>query len=149
MKRRFNQPLPNLVWVTDTTELSYGAGNKVRLHAVLDLHGRYVIIYLISPTETADAAIEVFKQAQEIAGCFAPMIHSDRGATYTSQAFNSYLASQNSVHSLSAPATPGDNAVIERYWNDFKYTWLAHQPHPKTLAELEDLVKRGVEYFNT
>ncbi|MFR0515318.1 hypothetical protein ACLUXQ_09305 [Limosilactobacillus mucosae] len=31
----------------------------------------------------------------------------------------------------------------------FKYTWLVHQPHPKTLAELEDLVKRGVEYFNT
>lgn len=61
LKRRFNQPLPNLVWVTDTTELSYGVGNKVRLHAVLDLHGRYVIIYLISPTETADAAIEVFK----------------------------------------------------------------------------------------
>ncbi|KRL25884.1 hypothetical protein ACGEN4_10565 (plasmid) [Limosilactobacillus mucosae] len=33
--------------------------------------------------------------------------------------------------------------------NDFKYTWLAHQPYPKTLSELEDLVKRGVEYFNT
>lgn len=149
LKRRFDQPLPDLVWVTDTTELSYGIGNKVRFHAVLDLHGRYVISYLISPTETADAAIEVFKQAQENAGCFAPMVHSDRGAAYTSQAFNSYLASQNSVHSLSAPGTPGDNAVIERYWNDFKYTWLAHQPHPKTLSELEDLVKRGVEYFNT
>ena len=85
LKRKFDQPLPNLVWVTDTTELSYGIANKVRFHAVLDLHGRYVISYLISPTETADAAIEVFKQAQEN-GCFAPMVHSDRGAAYTSQA---------------------------------------------------------------
>jgi transposase InsO family protein len=26
---------------------------------------------------------------------------------------------------------------------------MAHHSHPQTLAELKDLVKQGVEYFNT
>lgn len=77
------------------------------------------------------------------------MIHTDRGATYTSKDFNNYLTSNNSKHSLSVPGTPADNAVIEHYWGDFKYIWMAHHSHPQTLTELKDLVKQGVEYFNT
>lgn len=149
LERKFIQVAPNLVWVSDTTELTYGRNNKVRLHVVLDLYGRYVLSYHISPTETAEAAIEVFKRATKQAGTFAPMIHTDRGAAYTSKDFNNYLTSHNSRHSLSAPGTPADNAVIEHYWGDFKYIWMAHHPHPQTLTELEALVKQGVEYFNT
>jgi transposase InsO family protein len=71
------------------------------------------------------------------------------GAAYTSNDFNNYLTSNNSKHSLSAPGTSADNAVIEHYWGDFKYIWMAHHSHPQTLAELKALVKQGVEYFNT
>ncbi len=99
--------------------------------------------------ETAEAAMEVFKRATKQAGTFAPIIHTDRGAAYTSNDFNNYLTSHNSRHSLSAPGTPADNAVIEHYWGDFKYIWMAHHSHPQTLTELKDLVKQGVEYFNT
>ncbi|MCG4631498.1 hypothetical protein L0P27_09335, partial [Bifidobacterium pseudocatenulatum] len=67
------------------------------------------------------------------------MIHTDRGAAYTSNDFNNYLTSNNSKHSLSAPGTAADNAVIEHYWDDFKYIWMAHHSHPQTLAELKDL----------
>ena len=149
MERKFIQTAPNLVWVSDTTELTYGRNNKVRLHVVLDLYGRYALSYHISPTETAEAAIEAFKRATKQAGTFAPMIHTDRGAACTSKGFNNYLTNNNSKHSLSAPGTPADNAVIEHYWGDFKYIWMAHHSHPQTLAELKDLVKQGVEYFNT
>lgn len=141
--------MPNLIWVSDTTELTYGRNNKVRLHVVLDLYGRYMLSYYISPTETAEAAIEAFKRAAKQARTFAPMIHTDRSAAYTSKDFNNYLTSNNSKHSLSAPGIPADNAVIEHYWGDFKYIWMAHHSHPLTLAELKDLVKQGVEYFNT
>ncbi|MFR0560803.1 hypothetical protein [Limosilactobacillus mucosae] len=101
--------------------------------------------YHISPTETAEAAIEAFKRAAKQAGTFAPMIHTDRGAAYTSNDFNNYLTSNNSKHT----GTSADNAVIEHYWGDFKYIWMAHHSHPQTLAELKDLIKQGVEYFNT
>ena len=103
---------------------------------------------LIWVSNTAEAAIEAFKRAAKQAGTFAPMIHTDRGAAYTSNDFNNYLTSNNSKHSLSAPGTPADNAVIEHYWGDFKYIWMAHHSHPQTLTELKDLVKQGVEYFN-
>ncbi|MFR0645740.1 hypothetical protein ACLUWT_07425 [Limosilactobacillus mucosae] len=93
--------------------------------------------------------MEVFKRAAKQAGTFAPMIHTDRGATYTLKGFNNYLASNNSRHSLSAPGTLADNAVIEHYWDDFKYIWMAHHSHPQTLAELEALVNQGVGYFYT
>ncbi|EEW54778.1 integrase core domain protein [Limosilactobacillus antri DSM 16041] len=144
---QFKQTEPNKVWVTDTSEFTYGKNNKVRLHAVLDLYGSYPLSHLVSPTETAEAAVTVFKQAEEKAGAFAPMVHTDRGAAYTSQQFNNYLSSRNSVHSLSAPGTPRDNAVIEHFWSDFKYVWLAHQPHAEPLAELVDQIDRGFEYF--
>lgn len=38
LNRQFKQEKPNQVWVTDTTELTYGTANKVRLHAILDLY---------------------------------------------------------------------------------------------------------------
>ena len=53
LERKFIQIAPNLIWVSDTTGLTYGRNNKVRLHVVLDLYGRYVLSYHISPTETA------------------------------------------------------------------------------------------------
>ncbi len=46
MERKFIQIAPNLIWVSDTTELTYGRNNKVRLHVVLDLYGRYVLSQL-------------------------------------------------------------------------------------------------------
>ena len=48
LNRQFKQEKPNQVWVTDTTELTYGTANKVRLHAILDLYGQRPAAWLIS-----------------------------------------------------------------------------------------------------
>ena len=85
--------------------------------------------------------------AKQKAGGLAPLIHTDRGAAYTSKAFNHYLASNNSQHSYSAPGTPADNAVMEHWWADFKSIWLAHSPQPQTFEDLEQLVTEGIDYF--
>ena len=45
---------------------------------------------LIWVSNTAEAAIEAFKRAAKQARTFAPMIHTDRGAAYTSKDFNDY-----------------------------------------------------------
>lgn len=155
LNRQFKQAAANQVWVTDTTELVYNIHNcKVRLHVVLDLYGQYPVSWLIMPTETSEGAIKVFRKAQEKEGVLAPLIHTDRGAAYTSKAFNQYLASNNSQHSYSAPGTPADNAVIEHWWADFKAIWIAHAPKPQTLEELITLVEElitlveeGIKYF--
>ncbi|KAF0468979.1 IS3 family transposase [Pediococcus acidilactici] len=148
LKRQFNQTAANQVWVTDTTEITYGVRlNKVRLHVVLDLYGQYPVIWLITPTETAEGAIKAFEKARVNEGALAPLIHTDRGAAYTSKAFNQYLVINNAQHSYSAPGTPADNAVIEHWWADFKAIWIAHLPKAQTLVELKQQVKEGITYF--
>ena len=121
----------------------------MRLHGVLDLCGQYLISYLVTPTETAEGAIAVFERAKQEVGIIAPLVHSDRGAAYTSEAFNRYLMDNDVQHSYSAPGTPADNAVMEHWWADFKSIWLNHQPPAQTLEELLKQIAEGVNYFNT
>ena len=155
LNRQFDQTAANQVWVTDTTELNYGIRlNKVRLHVVLDLYGlvldlygQYPVSWLITPTETAEGVVQVFEQARMKEGALAPLIHTDRGAAYTSKAFNQYLVVNDAQHSYSAPGTPADNAVIEHWWADFKAIWIAHLPKAQTLLELEGQVREGITYF--
>ena len=149
LHRQFAPDQPNKIWVTDTTELTYGRGNKVRLHAIIDLYGNYALSYFISPTETAKDVIKAFELAKQKTSRLAPLIHTDRGSAYTSREFSNYLIQNQCVHSMSAPGTPADNAVIERWWCDFKHLWLAHQPAPQTYDQLLKLVAEGVKYFNT
>ncbi|WP_416370383.1 integrase core domain-containing protein [Weissella confusa] len=53
------------------------------------------------------------------------------------------------VHrSMSRPGTPYDNAVMERWWNYFKLSWMDKHPTPTTLKELRKLVSAGIDYFN-
>ena len=75
------------------------------------------------------------------------MIHTDRGAAYTSTNYNEALRQEKVRHSLSAPGTPADNAVMEHWWADFKSIWLEHRPKAQTLAELQEQVRAGIIYF--
>lgn len=87
----------------------------VRLHAILDLYGQRSAAWLISPTETSEAAIKVFNQAAKASGTTPEMIHTDRRAAYTSTNYNGALRQEKVRHSLSAPGTPADNAVMEHW----------------------------------
>lgn len=72
--------------MTDTTEIAYNIRKyKVRLHVVLDLYGQYPLSWIITPTETSTGAIKVFQMAKQKTGGLAPLIHTDRGAAYTSK----------------------------------------------------------------
>ena len=135
--------------MTDTTEVVYGNEQvrKARVHVVMDLYGRYVLSYNISATETAASAIEAFKRAFKVEPDAQPMIHTDRGAAYTSTNYNEALRQEKVRHSLSAPGTPADNAVMEHWWADFKSIWLEHRPKAQTLAELQEQVRAGIMYF--
>lgn len=151
LQGHFDRETKNEVWVTDTTEVVYGEHtlHKVRVHVILDLYGRYALSYNISNTETSTAVIETFNRAFEVEKDTHPMIHTDRGAAYCSSMFNDYLASKNCIHSMSYPGHPWENSPMERWWNDFKLIWINKHARPKTLEELEQLVKGAIEYFNT
>jgi len=151
LNQRFNMTTkPNEVWLSDATEVHYGINGeyKARLCGVLDLHGRYLLSYNLSVTETSDAMIETFKRAFNKAGGAHPMVHTDRGSAYTSKDFNSLMTEHQVVRSMSRPGTPYDNAPMERWWNEFKLNWLDSHPLPKTRKELIKLIEEGIYYFN-
>ncbi|WP_157059340.1 IS3 family transposase, partial [Pediococcus argentinicus] len=57
LNQQFTVTAPNQVWLSDSTELAYGVNgeHKIRLSGVLDLYGRRMMSYYLSPTETAEA----------------------------------------------------------------------------------------------
>ena len=88
--------------------------HKVRVHAILDLYGRYALSYNISDTETSSAVIETFNCAFTVEPDAPSMINTDRGSAYCSSMFTDYLASKNCIHSMSHPDHPWKNSPIER-----------------------------------
>lgn len=150
LDRNFDVSAPYQVWLSDSTELVYGVHgeHKVRLSGVLDLYGRRLLAYNLTPTETSAAEIEVFQKAFDAAGDVHPMIHTDRGSAYTSYAFNHFLEQFDITRSMSRPGTPYDNAPMERWWNEFKLRWMEGHPLAKTYEELVKLVEDGIYYFN-
>ncbi|WP_179211710.1 IS3 family transposase, partial [Secundilactobacillus pentosiphilus] len=151
LNQEFNSAsAPNQVWLSDSTELTYGlhGEHKVRLCGVLDLYGRYLLSYQISATETSEAMVQTFEAAFKQAGDVHPLVHTDRGSAFTAHKFDYYLIGHNVLRSMSRPGTPYDNAPMERWWNEFKLNWMDSHPTPKTLQELLQLVREGVHYFN-
>ena len=150
LSQNFDVDAPNQVWLSDSTELSYGVNGeyKIRLSGVMDFYGRRILSYNLSITETSAAEIQVFQRAFAGAGNVHPMIHTDRGSAYTSGAFNRYFSQFEITRSMSRPGTPYDNAPMERWWNEFKLRWMASHPVAKTYEELVRLVEAGIDYFN-
>jgi transposase InsO family protein len=150
LNQTFEVSKPNEVWLSDSTELSYGVNGeyKVRLSGVLDLYGRRLLAHHLSPTETSNAEIQTFQKAFTAVGNVHPLVHTDRGSAYTSAAFNNYLSQFKIRRSMSRPGTPYDNAPMERWWNEFKLRWMARHPLAKTYEELVRLVEEGIKYFN-
>lgn len=150
LNQNFEADAPNKVWLSDSTELSYGPNGeyKIRLSGVLDLYGRLLLAHTLSITETSAAEIEVFQQAFDKVGDVRVLVHTDRGPAYTAGAFNNFLGRFDVTRSMSRPGTPYDNAPMERWWNEFKLRWMDRHPMPKTLGELQKLVAEGIEYFN-
>lgn len=150
LNREFTAEALNQKWVSDFTQVSYGAYGQysARVSVVLDLYGGFALAHNISETETSAAAIQTFQRAFNSQGNVHPLIHTDRGSAYTSKSFNNYMVNHDVQRSMSRPGTPYDNAVMERWWNDFKLRWMDKHPTPTTLKELRKLVSAGVDYFN-
>src|SRR5699024_8557039 len=67
LNQNFRTTAPNKKWTTDMTELSYGHNleHTLKLSAVIDLYGTYVLSFNISETETSKAAIQAFERAYQ------------------------------------------------------------------------------------
>ena len=120
LKRRFNPPAPNMVWVSDITIIRAAKGHFY-LCVIIDLFARKVIAWGVSSTQSAKFVTDLVLKAWKLRKNPKSVIfHSDRETQYTSKEFRQLLDQIGFIQSFSAPGCPYDNAVAEAFFKFLK-----------------------------
>ena len=147
IKREFNQPEPNIVWVSDITYVRV-RDDFCYICVIIDLFARRVIGYSVLPEMTELGVIALFNKTFELRNCPAGLtFHSDRGSQYTSFMFRSNLRKLGVTLSYSHPGMPLDNAVAESFFACMKREELSHNYY-NSIENLEQTVSEYVSFYN-
>lgn len=147
LKQEFTQKQPNLVWVSDVTEIKINR-KPVYLCAVMDLFSRKIISHTISRKNNTRLTLNTFKKAMHTRKTVPNMFHSDRGVNYTAYKFQRYLRKHHVRQSFSAPGYPFDNAVIESFFSQYKRETVKRMLPFKTIQDYIKMVKKYITYYN-
>ena len=92
------------------------------LCVLLDVKTTEVISYELSQTMTKELALGTIESGIEKIkrNKYSTIIHSDRGSQFTSKDYRDLLLEHGLTQSMSAPASPRDNAVIELFFGHLK-----------------------------
>jgi putative transposase len=153
--RRFVYARPRDCYQIDATEIRLADGATVVVFDVLDDCTRMLVACHAARAETADAAITAIGKA--ITAHAAPaLVLSDNGAAFTSRlqpnAAPSRFARAVSTHGSrlihSSPYHPQTCGKVERHHQTLK-KWLATQPPPASLRQLQRRCDTYRAYYNT
>src|SRR5262249_31935622 len=125
LQRRFNPSAPNRVWAADITYISTREG-WLYLAVVLDLFSRRVVgwhtrAYLDQALTVTALEMALIHRRPEPGF----LHHSDRGVQYAGDAYQTLLAQNGAVCSMSRKGNCWDNAAVESFFNTLK-TGLGH-----------------------
>jgi transposase InsO family protein len=144
LKQRFDQPAPNMVWVSDFTYIRV-ANRFYYVCVILDLFSRKVIAYRISSKIDRFLAITTLDDAVASRGVTSGlMFHSDQGSQFTSADFRKEIDKFNIVQSFSKKGHPYDNAVMECF---FKYL-KKEETDRRCFRSLQELQLSLFQYIN-
>lgn len=145
LKRNFTADRKNARWVGDMTEVPTGGdgrGPKLYLATVIDLYSRRLLgaaTGLHPDTELACAAI---KMAVATRGGRAAIwredeaervvFHSDRGSTYTANAFTKLCRQQGIRQSMGRVGSCFDNAAAEAFFSSLEWEVLSRHDFENT-----------------
>jgi putative transposase len=77
LNRKFQATAPNEKWVTDVTEFKYGHGQKAYLSAILDLHDKSIVSYVMGYSNNNPLVFQTLKLALQAAPGSKPMLTGD------------------------------------------------------------------------
>ena len=120
LNREFHATESNQKWLTDVTEFKYGNGQKAYLSAILDLHDKSIIAYVLGHSNNNSLVFQTLDLALQAAPGSTPMLHSDRGYQYTSWGFKKRLESNGLTQSMSRVGKCIDNGPMEGFWGALK-----------------------------
>lgn len=120
LNREFQAEAPNEKWVTDVTEFKYGNGQKAYLSAILDLHDKSIVSYVLGHSNNNPLVFKTLKLALKAAPRSKALLHSDRGFQYTSLSFKRLLDKAKLKQSMSRVGRCIDNGPMESFWGTLK-----------------------------
>lgn len=148
LNRQFMADKANQKWVTDVTELKYGTSQKAYLSAILDLHDKSIVAYVLSHSNNNDLVFKTLDIALEVSPDSSPMIHSDRGYQYTSYGFKRKLDAAGMTQSMSRVGRCIDNGPMEAFWGTLKCEkYYLHKYH--TYEDLSKAIDEYIYFYNT
>ena len=149
---RFEAQLPNECWQSDVTHWRLADGTEVEIVNFIDDHSRLAVGYRAMKVATAPAVLEVFKAAGDRWG-FPAALLTDNGCVYTAwhrggpNVMQTELLAMGIDYRHSRPYHPQTCGKVERFHQTLK-AFLAKQPKPHTISELQAQVDRFVAYCN-
>lgn len=91
--------------MTDVTEFKYGNGQKAYLSAILDLHDKSIVSFVLGHSNNNSLVFQTLELALQATPGSKPMIHSDRGFQYTSWGFKKRLEAHGLTQSMYVSAS--------------------------------------------
>ena len=112
LNREFHAERFGEKWLTDVTEMKYGASGKAYLSAILDLADKSIVSFVIGHSNNNALVFETFDTAHENHPDAKPLFHSDRGYQYTSKSFRKKLNKAGMTQSMSRVSGCIDNGPV-------------------------------------
>jgi putative transposase len=148
LARQFDQPQPNLIWVSDITYIKV-LDQYYYICVVLDLFSRRILSYSISDSINTALTLAAFDDAFQSRNPPQDLLfHSDQGAQYTSYIFRAHLKELHIKQSFSTPGTPYDNSVCESFFHTLKKEALYHHLYG-TPQELQAVLDEYINFYNS
>ncbi|MMZ58664.1 Integrase core domain protein [compost metagenome] len=143
LNREFQAEAPNEKWATDVTEFKYGNGQKAYLSAILDLHDKSIISYVLGRSNNNPLVFQTLDLALQSAPDSTPLLHSDRGFQYTSLRFKELLDEAKIKQSMSRVGRCIDNGPMESFWGTLKcekYYLHTYQSFEELKKDIDDYI---------
>ena len=147
LNRDFHAAGPNQKWVTDVTELKYGASQKAYLSAILDLYDGSIRSFIIGHSNNNRLVFDTLELALQGAPESQPLLHSDRGFQYTSHAFRRMTKTAGITQSMSRVGKCIDNGPMESFWGALKCeSYYLHKF--EEFDELRYAIQQYIRFYN-
>lgn len=148
LNREFYSNKPNQKWLTDVTEFKLTDGTKAYLSAILDLHDRSIVSYVLGHSNNNKLVFDTFNQAIVANPNAHPLFHSDRGFQYTSIIFKKKLDDIGAIQSMSRVSRCIDNGPMEGFWGIIK-SEMYYLRKFHNFNELKQAVDNYISFYNT
>jgi len=137
---------PNIFFAGDFTRLIWNE-RIIYLATYIDLFTREIVGWSISTRHTTELVIEAFLDAVRNVGLPA-ISHTDQGSEYNSKEYTNFVEGLGVKISMSAKASPWENAYQESFYDNFKTDLGAEFERFETIGEFVEAIHQTICYYN-